>query len=303
MTRIRLQKFLAECGVGSRRKMEESIREGRVRVNGMVVTTLGKQIDPTHDSVEFNRRKVRPLEKGLMLLNKPRGVVSTLSDPEGRRTVGDFLTKKQYSYFPVGRLDWDSTGLMLLTNDGELAERLMHPRYGFERVYHARVEGSVSVSTLTKLQRGIRLSGVVVKAAGAILKSDSNSTWIEVTIAEGRNRVVRRIFEKLGHPVIKLKRIVYGPLKLGKLQVGQVRTLTQSEYENVRKKVFSNKQSESTEKGAVAANRNDTTEKDGVAKSPSVKTLGKRDRKQSNTGSTKKSSRTRRGQNTRRRIR
>jgi 23S rRNA pseudouridine2605 synthase len=303
MTRIRLQKFLAECGVGSRRKMEEFIREGRVRVNGMVVTTLGKQVDPAHDSVEVNRRKVRPLEKGLMLLNKPRGVVSTLSDPEGRRTVGDFLTKKQYSYFPVGRLDWDSTGLMLLTNDGELAERLMHPRYGFERVYHARVEGSVSVSTLTKLQRGIRLSGVIVKAAGAILKSDSNSTWIEVTIAEGRNRVVRRIFEKLRHPVIKLKRIVYGPFKLGRLQVGQVRTLTQSEYETVRKKVFSNKQSESTtDKAAVAAKEDDTRKKDGVKK-PSAKNSGRRDRKQPSAGPTKKSSRTRRGQNTRRRIR
>lgn len=241
MARVRLQKFLAECGMGSRRKMEEFIQEGRVRVNGSVVTTLGRQVDSERDTVEVNRKKVRPLEKGLMLLNKPRGVVSTLSDPEGRRTVGDFLTKKQQSYFPVGRLDWDSTGLMLLTNDGELAERLMHPRYGFERVYHARVEGSVSVGTLQKLHRGIRLSGSIVKATSSILKSDPRSTWIEVTIAEGRNRVVRRIFEKLGHPVIKLKRIVYGPFKLGRLQVGQVRALTQLEYETVRKKVFAGK--------------------------------------------------------------
>lgn len=238
MGQVRLQKFLAECGVGSRRKMEEFIREGRVRVNGSVVTTLGRQIDPHVDSVEVNRKKVRPLEKGVMLLNKPRGVVSTLSDPEGRRTVGDFLSKKYGSYFPVGRLDWDSTGLMLLTNDGELAERLMHPRYEFQRVYHARVEGSVSVATLSKLQRGIRLSGSVVKASSSILKTDQSSTWVEVVIAEGRNRVVRRVFEKLGHSVIKLKRIVYGPFKLGRLQVGQVRVLTQQEYETVRRKVM-----------------------------------------------------------------
>ena len=178
MGQVRLQKFLAECGVGSRRKMEEFIREGRVRVNGNVVTTLGRQIDPQADSVEVNRKKVRALEKGVMLLNKPRGVVSTLSDPEGRRTVGDFLSKKYVSYFPVGRLDWDSTGLMLLTNDGELAERLMHPRYEFQRVYHARVEGSVSVATLLKLQRGIRLSGSVVKASSSILKTDPSSTWV-----------------------------------------------------------------------------------------------------------------------------
>lgn len=238
MGQVRLQKFLAECGVGSRRKMEEFIREGRVRVNGTVVTTLGRQIDPRSDSVEVNRKKVRPLEKGIMLLNKPRGVVSTLSDPEGRRTVADFLSKKYGSYFPVGRLDWDSTGLMLLTNDGELAERLMHPRYEFERVYHARVEGSVSVATLLKLQKGIRLSGSVVKAVSSILKTDTTSTWVEIVIAEGRNRVVRRVFEKLGHPVIKLKRIVYGPFKLGRLQVGQVRVLTQHEYDTVRQKVL-----------------------------------------------------------------
>ena len=238
MGQVRLQKFLAECGVGSRRKMEEFIREGRVRVNGSVVTTLGRQIDPQADSVEVNRKKVRALEKGVMLLNKPRGVVSTLSDPEGRRTVGDFLSKKYGSYFPVGRLDWDSTGLMLLTNDGELAERLMHPRYEFQRVYHAIVEGSVSVATLSKLQRGIRLSGSVVKASSSILKTDPSSTWVEVVIAEGRNRVVRRVFEKLGHSVIKLKRIVYGPFKLGRLQVGQVRVLTQQEYETVRRKVM-----------------------------------------------------------------
>lgn len=238
MSEVRLQKFLAECGVGSRRKMEQFIIEGRVRINGKVVTELGRKINPDIDKVEVNRRPVHAAPKGIMLLNKPRGVVSTLSDPEGRRSVADYLTKHYSSYFPVGRLDWDSTGLMVLTNDGEIAERLMHPRYGFERVYHARVEGAVSAELLGKLDRGIRLSDGLVKANATILRNDDSSTWIEVKINEGRNRVVRRIFDKLGHPVMKLKRIVYGPFKLGRLQVGQVRVLTRKDYEQARVKIL-----------------------------------------------------------------
>jgi 23S rRNA pseudouridine2605 synthase len=238
MASVRLQKFLAECGVGSRRKMEQFIIEGRVRINGQVVTELGRKIDPDSDKIEVNRRPVHAAPKGIMLLNKPRGVVSTMSDPEGRRSVADYLTRHYSSYFPVGRLDWDSTGLMVLTNDGEIAERLMHPRYGFERVYHARVEGALSAELLGKLERGIRLSDGVVKANSTILRNEESSTWVEVKINEGRNRVVRRIFEKLGHPVMKLKRIVYGPFKLGRLQVGQVRVLTRKEYEQARAKVL-----------------------------------------------------------------
>lgn len=251
MTTVRLQKFLAECGAGSRRKMEEFITEGRVRVNGRVVTELGVKIDPENDRVEVNRRVVRAAPKGIMLLNKPRGVVSTLSDPEERRTVAEYLTKHFQSYFPVGRLDWDSTGLMVLTNDGELAERLMHPRYAFERVYQARIEGHIAAEVLTKLERGIRLADGPVQAAAHIIRNDDTSTWVEVRIREGRNRVVRRIFEKLGHPVMKLKRVTYGPFKIGRLQVGQVRVLTQKEYEQVKRKVmtFKGDKEESGSKG------------------------------------------------------
>jgi 23S rRNA pseudouridine2605 synthase len=253
MSGVRLQKFLAECGVGSRRKMEQFITEGRVRINGQVVTELGRKIDPETDRIEVNRRPVHAAPKGIMLLNKPRGVVSTLNDPEGRRSVADFLTKHYRSYFPVGRLDWDSTGLMVLTNDGEIAERLMHPRYGFERVYHARVEGAVPVESLNKLEQGVRLSDGVVKANGSIIRNDASSTWVEVRIHEGRNRVVRRVFEKLGHPVMKLKRIVYGPFKLGRLQVGQVRVLTRKEYDDARIKVLRAKEQEMTDVGAPQA--------------------------------------------------
>ena len=238
MAQVRLQKFLAECGVGSRRKMEEFITEGRVRVNGKVVNQLGAKVDPNVDRIEVNRIPVHSAPKGIMLLNKPRGVVSTLSDPEGRRTVAEFLTKHYKSYFPVGRLDWESTGLMVLTNDGEIAERLMHPRFGFERIYHARLEGSVSQDVLSKIARGVRLTDGFVKAEASILRNDENSTWVEVSIREGRNRVVRRLFEKLGHPVMKLKRTMYGPFRLGSLQVGQVRALTLKEYQQARRKVM-----------------------------------------------------------------
>jgi 23S rRNA pseudouridine2605 synthase len=244
MAEVRLQKFLAECGVGSRRKMEQFITEGRVRVNQQVVTDLGRKIDPEKDRVEVNRKPVHAAPKGILVFNKPRGVVSTLSDPEGRRSVADFLTKKYASYFPVGRLDWDSTGLMVLTNDGDIAERLMHPRYGFERVYHARVEGSVGDVVLGKIARGVRLSDGMVQARASIVSNDDNTTWVEISLAEGRNRVVRRLFEKLGHPVVKLKRTIYGPFKLGRLQVGQVRALTQKEYEQARRKVMTFKPEE-----------------------------------------------------------
>ena len=246
MIEVRLQKFLAECGVGSRRKMEQFIKEGRVRVNGQVVTELGRKIDPSVDQVEVNRKPVRPAPKGILLLNKPRGVVSTLSDPEGRRTVSEFVTKHYASYFPVGRLDWDSTGLIILTNDGEMAEKLMHPRFGFERVYEARVEGSVPQAALDKLRKGIRLSDGFVQAEATIMSNDDNTTWVEVRIKEGRNRVVRRVFEKLGHSVMKLKRTVYGPFKIGRLQVGQVRVLTAREYLQVRRKVMTFKGEESS---------------------------------------------------------
>lgn len=253
MAEVRLQKFLAECGIGSRRSMEEFIVRGRVRVNGQVVTELGRKIDPELDRVEVNRKPIQMAPKGIMLLNKPRGVVSTLSDPEGRRSIADFMTKKQTSYFPVGRLDWDSTGLMVLTNDGEVAERLMHPRFGFERVYEARVEGSVSQSLLDKLARGIKVSDGMVRATAQIMRTEGDSTWVEVRIKEGRNRIVRRIFDKLGHPVMKLKRTVYGPFKLGRLQVGQVRALTQQEYEQVRRKVMNQKIGGVEEETAKAA--------------------------------------------------
>lgn len=235
---IRLQKFLAECGLGSRRKTEQLIVEGRVQINGKVVNELGSKVNPFTDRVEVNRKPVKLAPKGVMLLNKPRGVVSTLSDPEGRPTIADFLTKHYRSYFPVGRLDWDSTGLMLLTNDGELAELLMHPRYQFDRVYHARVEGSVSEELLKKFEKGIKLRDGMAFGVARIVGNNEATTWVEIRVREGRNRLVRRMFDEIGHSVVKLKRIEYGPFRLGKLDVGEVRPLTEKEYAQIRRKVF-----------------------------------------------------------------
>jgi 23S rRNA pseudouridine2605 synthase len=255
VARERLQRFLAECGFGSRRKMEELIAEGKVRVNGEVVTVQGVTVDPLRDRVEVSRKLVRPLPKGLLLFHKPRGVVTTMSDPEGRPSVADYLTKKYRSYYPVGRLDWDSSGLVVCTNDGDIADRLMHPRYGFPRTYHARVEGLVTQETLAKLARGVRLADGPARGKAEILSSDEKTTWVEVVVAEGRNRLVRRLFERVGHPVMKLKRIAHGPFKVGKIQPGDIRPFTESEYQIAREKILARPERTREEAAAEAEQR------------------------------------------------
>lgn len=235
---MRLQKYLSECGVASRRKAEDLITEGKVRVNGKLVTELGTRIQPGVDRVTVGKRSVLPPPKGVLYLNKPRSVVSTLSDPGGRKTVADFLTKKYRSYFPVGRLDFDSTGLVLMTNDGELAERLSHPRYGMERVYRVKVRGVISERTLEQIRKGVKLSDGVASAVADVLDQSERYAVLEVRIAEGRNRVIRRIMERVRHPVLELHRIAHGPARLGKLKTGQIRVLTEKEYALLREKVF-----------------------------------------------------------------
>lgn len=210
----------------------------KVKVNGRIVAELGTKIDPAVDRVQVKERFVSLVERGVLLLNKPRGVVSTLSDPEGRPTIGDFLTKHFRSYFPVGRLDWESTGLVVLTNDGELAERLMHPRYGFERVYHVKVSGRVDDKTVRRLERGINLEDGPVAARVSVLETLEDATWLEVMVTVGRNRIVRRMMEAVHHPVQKLQRVSHGPFRIGKLKPGEMRRLTQREYEFARTKVL-----------------------------------------------------------------
>jgi 23S rRNA pseudouridine2605 synthase len=225
----RLQKFLSRCGVASRRQAEQWIQEGKVRVNGRVVTELGVKIDPERDRVQVEDRRVRPVSPVTLMVHKPSGYVSTTRDPQGRRVITDLAGKEYGRLYPVGRLDYDATGLMLLTNDGELAQRLMHPSHQAPRTYRVTVAGQPSREALEKLAAGMELDGRAVPAAVALLKRGADKTVLELTVWEGRYHLVKRLLEKVGHPVLRLKRIAFGPLKLGGLPRGACRPLTKRE--------------------------------------------------------------------------
>ncbi|MHB8068701.1 MAG: pseudouridine synthase [Desulfobaccales bacterium] len=225
----RLQKFLSRAGVASRRAAEELIKAGRVMVNGRVVRELGVKIDPDKDVVKADGRRVRPEPLVTVMLHKPYGYISTTSDPQGRRVVTELLGVKGPRLYPVGRLDYDATGLMLLTNDGELAQRLTHPRYQVPRIYRVTVAGEVSRETLRLLGRGVEVAERVVAAEVQVRKSEAEKTVLEITVWEGRYHLIKQLLSQVGHPVLKLKRIAYGPLKLGRLPRGMHRLLTPAE--------------------------------------------------------------------------
>ncbi len=261
MAQVRLQKFISECGVCSRRAAEELITLGKVKVNGKVVTKLGTKVEAGHDRVEVSGRFLQAAQKGIVLFHKPRSVVSTLSDPEGRPSIADYLTRNYESYYPVGRLDYDSSGLIVLTNDGELADRLMHPRYEQARTYHVKVEGSVSEATIQKMERGVRLLDGVARAVAHILENesegrDSKATWLEVSVTEGRNRLVRRIMERVEHQVIKLIRVSHGPFNLGSIRPGGMRKLSERDYLFFRQKVMGQEQQPRKEHSRREGERN-----------------------------------------------
>jgi len=238
-SKVRIQKFLSECGVSSRREAERMILDGRVRLNGQLVTQLGTQMDPYNDVIKVGNKVVRPAHKGIILFHKPRGVLSTMKDEHGRETVADFLTPRYRSYYPVGRLDWDATGLLILTNDGELANRLMHPKFGFKRTYHVRVEGIPGPLKFEKLLKGVTLEdGKGYANRVEILRVTEDTCWIEIEVSEGRNHLVKRLFDKIEHPVIKLKRVGHGPFKLGSLPPGELQKVPENDYSIIRKKVF-----------------------------------------------------------------
>ena len=225
----RLQKVLARAGLGSRRTVEEMIAAGRIAVNG-TTARLGARIDPTKDKVEVDGSLV-PLDVSLVhyLLNKPVGVVTTASDPEGRPTVLD-LVELPARVWPAGRLDVDSEGALLLTNDGELSHRLTHPSFEVPKTYVAKVGGSVGQRALRTLARGVELEdGPTAPARVTPLERGGGATLVEITITEGRNRQVRRMFDAVGHRVLGLVRTAIGPLKLGHLKPGSVRKLSPAE--------------------------------------------------------------------------
>lgn len=238
MTEIRLQKIIADMGIASRRKAEELILEGRVTVNGQIAR-LGMKADPERDHIKVDGKLlIRPEPKVYYLLNKPSGVVTTLYDPQGRPTVKEFIKRIPYRIYPVGRLDYHSEGLLLLTNDGELAHAILHPSKDIPKTYVVKVKGHVEEEKLDRLRRGIRLEeGITKPARVKIIRFSENNSWVEITIYEGRKRQVRRMFEKIGHPVIKLKRIAINGLKLGSLRPGELRQLSSEEIRLLRKEV------------------------------------------------------------------
>ena len=227
---VRLQKVLAQAGIASRRASEQLITDGRVEVNGTVVTALGTRVDPEHDTIRVDGARIPPPRRHLYLvLNKPRGVVSTMDDPEGRPTLAQYVPRHQ-RLFHVGRLDTDTEGLILLTNDGEFAHRMSHPSYEVPKSYLAEVEGLVDNKTVRLLRRGVQLDdGPVHPDMVTLVSGTPTRSLVRITLHEGRNRVVRRIFDHVGHPVRRLSRIAIGPVRVGTLKVGQTRDLTPAE--------------------------------------------------------------------------
>ncbi|MDN4481821.1 pseudouridine synthase [Demequina muriae] len=234
---VRLQKVLAAAGVGSRRKCEILIERGLVKVNGEVVDQLGVRVNPDEVTIEVKGQRISVDDsKVVVVLNKPAGVVSTMSDPQGRRSLDEFVADFEERLFHVGRLDAETTGVLLLTNDGDLANRLAHPSHGVPKVYVAKVEGRVPKSLCTMLRAGVDLDDGPVRVTDcAILDARDDASLVKVELHEGRNRIVRRMLDKAGHPVIDLVRTDFGPISLGTLQPGQVRRLGREEVGSLMK--------------------------------------------------------------------
>jgi 23S rRNA pseudouridine2605 synthase len=228
---VRLQKYLAQSGVASRRKCEELMLEGLVTVDGEVVTRLGTKIDPRTAVVRVDGKRLPGISPHVYLvLNKPRGVVSTMSDPQGRRTLQDLVADRPERLFHVGRLDTDTSGLILLTNDGDFAHRMAHPSYEVDKTYVAEVEGEVKPATVKRLRDGVTLEdGPVTVNQARVVSEGPGKSIVELVIHEGRNRIVRRLLEHVGHPVTRLTRTQIGPVQLGRLQLGEMRELSLDE--------------------------------------------------------------------------
>jgi pseudouridine synthase len=227
----RIQKILAKAGIASRREAERMVIEGRVTVNGKVVDTLGFRADSSVDHIKVDGRRLAHFEpKITLLLNKPRGYLSTVKDPKGRPTIMDLLKKVKWRVYPVGRLDFGTEGLLLLTNDGDLAYALSHPKFLIPRTYLVKVEGVPDEKKLTQLKRGVMLEdGRARVVFFRLLRQREKNSWLRVVVAEGRNRLVRRMFSAIGHSVLKLKRVEFGPIQLGGLPIGHFRYLSPEE--------------------------------------------------------------------------
>ena len=213
------------------------IMEGRVSVNGKAVVTLGLKADPSKDHIRVDGRKLTHFEpKVILLLNKPRGYLSTVKDPKGRPTVMDLLKDVKWRIYPVGRLDFDAEGLLLLTNDGDLSHLLSHPGFSIPKTYLVKVKGVPDGKKLERLKRGVMLEDGEAQAVScSLIRQREKNSWVRVVVTEGRNHLVKRMFSAIGHPILKLKRIEYGPIQLGDLPFGKFRYLTPGEIEKIKR--------------------------------------------------------------------
>lgn len=232
----RIHKIIARSGVTSRRKAEKLIQEGRVKVNGVVVSELGTQIDPHNTVIEIDGIPLTSSENKIyLLLNKPRGYITSTSDPEGRPTVLQLIGNVQERIYPVGRLDYDTEGLLLLTNDGQFAQILQHPRHQVERTYLVKVKGFPSQTKIEKLQQGIFIEGVKTnKAIVRGVRRLQKNMWLEIVLREGRNRQIKKMFDAVGHEALRIIRTQFGPIHLKDLPTGSYRFLTRKEIEAIR---------------------------------------------------------------------
>lgn len=232
---VRLQKVLAEGGIASRRHAEDFILTGRVQVDGQVVKELGQKVDPWKQKIHVDGELIRRQKKIYFAVNKPPGVLSTNDDPRGRPRVIDLLPELKERFYPVGRLDEASQGIMLVTNDGELANQLLHPKFGVPKVYRVQVVGHPTQEELESLRGGHEFSEGTFRAdLVKMLKSQGDSTFLEIVLREGHNREVRRLLARIGHKVVWLQRIAFGPLRLGRLAPGEFRSLTGTEVAELR---------------------------------------------------------------------
>lgn len=232
----RLQKILAQAGIASRRKSEELIVAGRVKVNGKVVRELGVKVDPAKDAIEVNGKPIEKERNVYVLLNKPVGYITTMEDQFDRPKVIDIVKDIPERLHSIGRLDYDTEGLLILTNDGELTHALTHPRHNVDKVYEVTVKGPISTEALLALQKGVRLDdGITAPAKTELISRKSNISILKVAIHEGRNRQVRRMMDAVGFPVLKLKRTQIGTLTLGELKPGEYRHLSKKEVELLKK--------------------------------------------------------------------
>jgi 23S rRNA pseudouridine2605 synthase len=246
----RLQKILSQAGVASRRASEQLMLDGRVTVNGATIRELGTKADPAHDEIRVDGRRIKIVgQRRYLLLNKPRGYVTTRSDPQRRPTVIDLLRGVREYVYPVGRLDFESEGLLILTNDGDLAARLTHPSHGVARVYEARVLGVPDARDLDRLAQGVVIDGRRTERAEVKLlphARDAKESIVQLVIREGRNRQVRDMCDAIGHPVSHLKRVAIGPIRDSRLKIGFWRDLSEDEVERLKKNTKDTKETKDT---------------------------------------------------------